>query len=59
MADLSGLRVATGAEGCERALNLFGAKRIGIVTPYAPIGDRNVAAARKAFELVSAEPAHA
>jgi maleate isomerase len=40
--DLSGLQVATGAEGCERALKLFGAKRIGIVTPYAPIGDRNV-----------------
>ena len=40
--DLSGLQVATGAEGCERALHLFGAKRIGIVTPYAPIGDRNV-----------------
>jgi len=40
--DLSGLRVATGAEGCERALNLYGAKRIGIVTPYQPVGDDNV-----------------
>lgn len=37
-----GLRVATGAEACERALQLFGAKKIGVVTPYQPIGDRNV-----------------
>jgi maleate isomerase len=37
-----GLRVATGAEACERALKLFGAKRIGVVTPYQPIGDKNV-----------------
>ena len=39
---LSGLRVATGAEACERALGLFGAKRIGVVTPYQPVGDENV-----------------
>ena len=39
---LSGMEVATGAEACERALNLFGAKRIGVVTPYQPIGDENV-----------------
>ncbi len=39
---LSGLPVATGAEACQRALHLFGAKRIGIVTPYQPIGDENV-----------------
>ncbi len=31
--DISGLRVATGAEACERALKLFGARRIGVVTP--------------------------
>jgi maleate isomerase len=37
-----GLGVATGAEACERALGLFGAKRIGVVTPYQPIGDQNV-----------------
>jgi maleate isomerase len=40
--DLSGLGVATGAEACERALHLFEAKRIGIVTPYQPVGDENV-----------------
>ena len=40
--DLSGLEVATGAEACERALGLFKAKRVGVVTPYQPIGDKNV-----------------
>jgi maleate isomerase len=40
--DLSRLEVATGAEACERALNAFGAKRIGVITPYQPVGDRNV-----------------
>ena len=38
----SGLRVATGAEACRRALELFGAKKIGVVTPYQAIGDENV-----------------
>lgn len=38
----SGLDVATGAEACERALNLFNVKKIGVVTPYQPIGDENV-----------------
>ena len=40
--DLSGLEVATGAEACERSLNHFKAKRIGVVTPYQPVGDQNV-----------------
>ncbi|MFI6866065.1 arylmalonate decarboxylase [Nocardia sp. NPDC050406] len=40
--DVTGLEVATGAEACRRALELFGAKRIGVVTPYQPIGDQNV-----------------
>jgi maleate isomerase len=40
--DISGLKVATGAEACERALKIFGAKRIGIVTPYQEVGDENV-----------------
>ncbi len=38
----NGLQVATGAEACERALKLFGARKIGVITPYQPIGDRNV-----------------
>ncbi|MET7880872.1 maleate cis-trans isomerase family protein [Micromonospora profundi] len=39
---ITGLEVATGAEACERALRLYGARRIGVVTPYQPIGDTNV-----------------
>ncbi len=37
-----GMSVATGAEACERALRLFGARRIAVITPYQPVGDRNV-----------------
>jgi maleate isomerase len=37
-----GLDVATGAEACEKALKLFNVKKIGVVTPYQPIGDKNV-----------------
>ncbi|MEU4705559.1 arylmalonate decarboxylase [Nocardia salmonicida] len=40
--EATGLEVATGAEACRRALTLNGAKRIGVVTPYQPIGDDNV-----------------
>ncbi|MFE3448978.1 arylmalonate decarboxylase [Nonomuraea sp. NPDC059194] len=40
--DLTGLQVATGAEACEQALTLYGARRIGVVTPYQPVGDENV-----------------
>ncbi|GAB4586551.1 maleate cis-trans isomerase family protein [Nocardia sp. IFM 10818] len=40
--DITGLRVATGAEACRRALRLYGAERIGVVTPYQPVGDENV-----------------
>ncbi|MBB5873334.1 maleate isomerase [Allocatelliglobosispora scoriae] len=40
--EITGLEVATGAEACERALKLFGARRIGVVTPYQPVGDENV-----------------
>ena len=37
-----GLGVATGAEACERSLKVYGAKRVGVVTPYQPNGDENV-----------------
>ncbi|MET0594490.1 MAG: arylmalonate decarboxylase [Polyangiaceae bacterium] len=39
---ISGLDPVTGAEACERALEILGAKRIGVITPYQPIGDKNV-----------------
>lgn len=44
-ADLSSytnLPVAMGADACQAALGLYGAKRIGVITPYQPVGDRNV-----------------
>ncbi|MFI6949850.1 arylmalonate decarboxylase [Streptomyces sp. NPDC050422] len=40
--DITGLEVATGAQACERALHLYGARRIAVVTPYQPVGDENV-----------------
>lgn len=40
--DANGLGVASGAEACEKALQLFGAKKIAVVTPYQPVGDENV-----------------
>ena len=40
--DITGLEVATGAEACERALQLYGVKKIGVVTPYQPVGDAHV-----------------
>ncbi len=39
----TGLPVSMGAEASEKALKLLGARRIGVVTPYFPVGDRNVA----------------
>ena len=39
---ITGLEVATGAQACERAQQLFGVRRIGVVTPYQPVGDDNV-----------------
>jgi maleate isomerase len=48
----SGLGVATGAEACERALQLFGARKIAVVTPYQPIGGEHV---RKFFSEIGCE----
>lgn len=39
---LSGRAVATGADACVRALGVLGARRLGVVTPYQPIGDAKV-----------------
>ena len=39
----TGLAVSMGAEASEQALKLLGARRIGVVTPYWPVGDKNVA----------------
>ena len=50
--DHSGLKVASGAEACERALELLRVKKIGVITPYQPIGDANV---KKFFEDIGIE----
>ncbi len=34
--------VSMGADSCEEVLGLYNAKRIGVVTPYWPVGDKNV-----------------
>ena len=55
--EISGLEVATGAQACERALQLVGARRIGVVTPYQPVGDENVVRffTELGFEVVAIE----
>lgn len=40
--ELTGLDVAMGSEACQEALSKFSAKRIAVITPYQPIGDKNV-----------------
>jgi maleate isomerase len=42
-----GLKVSTGASACRAALETLGAKRIAVITPYQPVGDREV---RRFFE---------
>jgi maleate isomerase len=43
----TGLPVSMGADACDQAFKAYGAKRIGVITPYWPVGDRNV---RRFFE---------
>ncbi|GIX15594.1 MAG: igiC protein [Paracoccaceae bacterium] len=42
LADHCGVGVSAGSFACEAALNLFGAKRIAVISPYFPVSDRNV-----------------
>lgn len=39
---LSGLKVYSGANACNQALQLYDAKRIGVITPYQEVGDKQV-----------------
>lgn len=39
---MTGLPISMGSEACGAALDLYGAKRIAVVTPYQPVGDENV-----------------
>lgn len=38
----TGIDVAMGSEASDAALKLFSARRIAVITPYQPVGDRNV-----------------
>lgn len=43
MGEISGgLKVSTGAQAAQAALNSYGAKKIGIITPYQAVGDQQV-----------------
>lgn len=37
-----GLDITTGADSCREVMKAYGAKRIGIITPYQPVGDQQV-----------------
>ena len=41
--DRTGLPVTMGSEACDAAFQVLGMKKIAVVTPYQPVGDRNVA----------------
>ena len=38
----AGVRVAMGSEASQAALSRYGAKRLGVITPYMPVGDEQV-----------------
>lgn len=40
MHDISGLDVTTGAHAAKAALDVYGARKIGIITPYQAVGDQ-------------------
>ncbi len=42
LSDHCGVGVSAGSFACEAALNLTGAKRIAVISPYFPISDKNV-----------------
>jgi maleate isomerase len=42
LSDHCGLNVSAGSFACEAALNLHGAKKIAVISPYFPISDKNV-----------------
>jgi maleate isomerase len=42
MHQISGLDVTTGAHAAKAALDAYGAKKIGIITPYQAVGDQQV-----------------
>lgn len=51
--DASGLRVATGADACKKAVEALGVERLAILTPYQPVGDEQV---DRYFRDIDTEP---
>jgi maleate isomerase len=43
MREVSGMDVTMGANACLKALALYGVRRVGVLTPYQPVGDEQVA----------------
>ena len=43
----AGIKVCMGSDASQQALKLYGAKRLGVITPYMPVGDSQV---RRFFE---------
>ena len=38
----AGVKVAMGSDSCQAALKCYGARRLGVITPYMPVGDAQV-----------------
>jgi maleate isomerase len=38
----AGVKVAMGSDSCQAALHCYGARRLGVITPYMPVGDEQV-----------------
>ena len=38
----AGVKVAMGSDAAQAALKRYGAKRLGVITPYMPVGDEQV-----------------
>jgi maleate isomerase len=51
----TGLPVSMGSDACGAVLSLFKAKRLGVITPYQPVGDENV---KRFFEECGYEVKH-
>ena len=59
LAQRTGLPVSMGSEACEAAFKALGVRRIAVLTPYQPVGDRNVQRffEESGFACVPASPA--
>ncbi len=53
----AGCPVSLGAEACSSALSVYNVRRLGVITPYWPVGDANVTrfVEQSGFEVVALE----